>query len=146
MIEISQKIDNRFFLMFQGSFNPKIRFLSPKVCSVATHTDTHESENRGHPFGVSAIFPSTYHQGSVQYGRLWDCFAFKLFIKLSLWIFWHHDFGFMRTVGEGDVSLRINQWGLVMSLVFVVVQLEFRLIPTGIHKLRPLSTWGLCLL
>ena len=29
-------------------------------------TDTHESENRGHPFRVSGIFPSTDHQGSVQ--------------------------------------------------------------------------------
>ena len=39
----------RFFLMSQGSFNPKIRFLGQKVCSVArlqTHrqTDTHESD------------------------------------------------------------------------------------------------------
>ena len=31
-----------------------------------THTNTHESEIRGHPFRVSGIFPSTYHQGSVQ--------------------------------------------------------------------------------
>ena len=29
-------------------------------------TDRHESEYRGHPFRVSGIFPSTYHQGSVQ--------------------------------------------------------------------------------
>ena len=29
-------------------------------------TDTHESENRGHPFRVSGFFPSTYHQGSAQ--------------------------------------------------------------------------------
>ena len=55
--------------MFQGSLDPKIRFLGQKVCSVArlhTHTDTHRSEYRGHPFRVSRIFPSTYHQGSVQ--------------------------------------------------------------------------------
>ena len=26
----------------------------------------HESENREHPFRVSGIFPSTYHQGAVQ--------------------------------------------------------------------------------
>ena len=49
----------------------KIRFLGQKVCSVACehtdgHTDTHKSEYRGHPFTVSGIFPSTYHQGSVQ--------------------------------------------------------------------------------
>ena len=32
----------RLFLMFQGSFNPKIRFLGQKVCHVAhLRTDTH---------------------------------------------------------------------------------------------------------
>ena len=31
------------------------------------HTDTQESEYRGHTFRVSGIFPSTYHQGSVQH-------------------------------------------------------------------------------
>ena len=67
--------------MSQGSLDSKIRFIGQKVCSVArVHTDTqthrqthrqtdrHESEYRGHPFRVSGIFPSTYHQGSVQYG------------------------------------------------------------------------------
>ena len=43
----------RFFLMYQGSLNPKIRFLGQKMCSVArlqthrqtaTQTDTHESD------------------------------------------------------------------------------------------------------
>ena len=29
-------------------------------------TDRHESEYRGHPFRVLGIFPSIYHQGSVQ--------------------------------------------------------------------------------
>ena len=61
--------------MFQGSLNPKIRFLAQKLWSVArvqthTHTDrqtdTHESEYWGHPFRVSGFFPSTYHQGSAQ--------------------------------------------------------------------------------
>ena len=61
-----QKI--RFFLMSQGSLDPKIWFLGQKVCSVArvqtdnhtdTQTDRHESEDRGHPFRVSGIFPST---------------------------------------------------------------------------------------
>ena len=34
-----------FFLMSQGSFNPKIRFLGQKVCPVArVRTDTHESD------------------------------------------------------------------------------------------------------
>ena len=46
-----------FLLMSQGSFNPKIRFLGQKVCSVSRiQTDTHESEYRGHPFRVSGIF------------------------------------------------------------------------------------------
>ena len=49
---------------------PKKLIPRPKgvLCSLVTdrHTDTHESENRGHPFRVSGIFPSTYHQGSVQ--------------------------------------------------------------------------------
>ena len=31
------------------------------------HTDTHESDCCGHPFRVSGVFPSTYHQGSAQY-------------------------------------------------------------------------------
>ena len=39
------------------------------LCSLLTdrRTDRHESEYRGHPFRVSGIVPSTYHQGSVQY-------------------------------------------------------------------------------
>ena len=32
--------------------------------------DTHESENRGHPFRGSGVFPSTYHQRSTQHGFL----------------------------------------------------------------------------
>ena len=70
-MKISKNKKMRFFLMSQGSLDPKIRFLGQKVCSVArvqTHRQTHrhESEYRGHPFRVSGIFPSTYHQGSVQ--------------------------------------------------------------------------------
>ena len=79
-MKISKNKKMRFFLMSQGSLDPKIRFIGQKVCSVArvqtdtqTHrhtdrqTDRHESEYRGHPFRVSGIFPSTYYQGSVQY-------------------------------------------------------------------------------
>ena len=44
------------------------------MCSVArehTHrqTDTHESDYWGHPFRISGVFPSTYHQGSAQYHK-----------------------------------------------------------------------------
>ena len=68
-MKISKNKKMRFFLMSQGSLNPKIRFLGQKVCPVARgqtdtqthrHTDTHESDYRGHPFRVSGIFPSTY--------------------------------------------------------------------------------------
>ena len=56
--------------MSQGSLIPKIRFLGQNLWSIAlsphTLTQTHESEYRGHLFRVSGIFPSTYHQGSVQ--------------------------------------------------------------------------------
>ena len=52
-MKISKNKKMRFFLMSQGSLNPKIRFLAQKLWSVArvqthTHTDrqtdTHESE------------------------------------------------------------------------------------------------------
>ena len=66
-IKISKNKKMRFFLMFQGSLDQKIRFLGQKVSSVALQqTHRHESEYRGYPFRVSGIFPSTYHQGAVQ--------------------------------------------------------------------------------
>ena len=41
-MKISKNKKMRFFLMSQGSFNPKIRFLSQKVCPVArSQTDRH---------------------------------------------------------------------------------------------------------
>ena len=62
----------------ENSNKKRTHFLGEKMCSVArghtdthkqththTHTHTHESEYR-YPFKVSGIFPSTYHQGSVQ--------------------------------------------------------------------------------
>ena len=70
-MKISTNKKMRFFLMSQGSLNPKIRFLGQKVCPVARgHTDRqthrHESDYCGHPFRVSGVLPSTYHQGSAQ--------------------------------------------------------------------------------
>ena len=43
-MKISKSKKMRFFLMSQGSLNPKIRFLGQNMCSVAwlhTHTQTH---------------------------------------------------------------------------------------------------------
>ena len=43
-MKISKNKKMRFFLMSQGSLNPKIRFLGQKMCSVArlqTDTQTH---------------------------------------------------------------------------------------------------------
>ena len=41
-MKISKNKQMRFFLMSQGSLNPKIRFLGQKVCSVARgRTDGH---------------------------------------------------------------------------------------------------------
>ena len=69
-MKISKNKKMRFFLMSQGSLNPKIRFQGQKVWPVARsqtdgRTDIHEREYRGHPFNVSEVCPSTNHQGSV---------------------------------------------------------------------------------
>ena len=77
--KISKNKKMRFFLMSQGSLDPNIRLIGQKVCFVArvqtdTHTDRqtdrqtdrHESDYCGHPFGVSGVFPSTFHEGSAQ--------------------------------------------------------------------------------
>ena len=54
--------------MSQGSLNQKIRFLGQKVCSVARgQTRKWLSDYCGHPFRISWVFPTTYHQGSAQY-------------------------------------------------------------------------------
>ena len=49
-----------------------IRFLGQKMWSVArlqTDTQTYTSGNNGHPFRVSGIFPSNYHQVVAQYNK-----------------------------------------------------------------------------
>ena len=69
-MKISKNKKMRFFLMSQGSLNPRIRFLGKKLWPVArvqTEIQTHTKVTRGHPFRVSGVFPSTYHQGSAQY-------------------------------------------------------------------------------
>jgi len=74
-IKISKNKKKCFFLMSQGSIDPKIRFLGQKVCSVAhvqtdgqtdTQTDT-KVNTEDILLRVSGIFPSTHHQGSVQF-------------------------------------------------------------------------------
>ena len=83
--------------MVQGSLNPNITFLGEKLlplawnkkitsiiygknlvpgskgvlCSLRTDTQTHTKVNAPHPFRVSGICPSTYHQGSFQYVHKW---------------------------------------------------------------------------
>ena len=57
----------RFFLIFQGSFNPKIRFLGQKVCPVALRQmHTHRVTTVSTLSGYQDFFPSSYHQGSAQ--------------------------------------------------------------------------------
>ena len=73
-IKILKNKKMRFFLMSQGSLDPKIWFLGQKVCSVARgrmDTQTHTKLNTEDTLsGFSNCF-STYHQGSVQQtGRL----------------------------------------------------------------------------
>ena len=64
-MNVSKNEKMRFFLMSKGS--QEIRLLGQKICSVAhLRTDGHESDYCGHPFRVSGVFPSTYHQGSAQ--------------------------------------------------------------------------------
>ena len=68
-MQISKNKNMCIFLMSQVSPNPKIRFLSQKVCPVArSQTDRHTDRvtTEGHPFRVSCFFPSAYHQGSAQ--------------------------------------------------------------------------------
>ena len=82
---ISKNKKMRFLLMSQGSLNPKIKFLGQKVCSVAREridTHTHESDYCGHPFRVSGVFPSTYHQGSAQKGKEKKRYSFAMFGQL----------------------------------------------------------------
>ena len=75
-----EKQKMRFFLMSQGSFSPKIRFLGQKVCSVARsqtdrqtdrQTDTKvNTEDTLSGFQDFSNFPSTYHQGAVQFDSM----------------------------------------------------------------------------
>ena len=91
-MKISKNKKMRFFLMSQGSLNPKIRFLGQNVWSAAPsqtdrQTDT-QSDYWGHPFRVSGLCPSTYHQGSAQY--LENTYLRYIFITKMFWcFFWY---------------------------------------------------------
>ena len=84
-MNISKNQKMRFFLMSQGSLNPKIGFLGQKVCPVGCwHTDTRtdgrthrQSDYCGHPFRVSGFYPSTYHQGSAQLMSNWPTIIYN---------------------------------------------------------------------
>ena len=63
---VENQLKMRFFLMSQGSFSPKIRFLGQKVCSVArgrtdTQVKTEDTLSR-----YQAFFLQPYHQVAVQ--------------------------------------------------------------------------------
>ena len=67
-IKISKNKKMRFFLMSQGSFNPKIRFLGQKVCPVARRQTDRQTDEviTEDTLSGSQDFPSTSHQGAVQ--------------------------------------------------------------------------------
>ena len=68
-IKISKNKKMRFFLMSQGSFNPKIRFLGQKVWPVARRQTDGQTDEVITEDTLSGFqdFPSTSHQGAVQY-------------------------------------------------------------------------------
>ena len=70
-MKISEAKNMSFFLMSQWSLDPKIRFLGQKVCSVAHVQTDWQTDTKVNTedilLRVSGIFPSTHHQGSVQY-------------------------------------------------------------------------------
>ena len=69
--KISKNKKLSFFLMSQGSFSPKIRFLGQKVCSVDRTQTDRQTDTKVNTedilSGFQEFFLSNYHQGSVQY-------------------------------------------------------------------------------
>ena len=87
-MNVSKNEKMRLFLMSKGS--QEIRLLGQKICSVAhLRTDGHESDYCGHPFRVSGVFPSTYHQGSAQQQQYfsWEVLEKQSSIHLR-WLWW----------------------------------------------------------
>ena len=82
----------RFFLMSQGSLNPKIKFLGRKMFFVAHpqpgirygHTDTHESEYSGHSPRVSEFFRSVLCDPRTDRQKLETDYPFQGFMRFFL--------------------------------------------------------------
>ena len=73
-IKLSKNKKMCFFLVSQGSFSPKIKFLGQKVCSVARGQTDRQTDMKVKTENILSgfqnffkHFPSTYHQGAVQY-------------------------------------------------------------------------------
>ena len=85
-MKISKNKKMHFFLMSQGSFNPKIRFLGQKVCSVARlHTDTHKSD-----MGTLSGFQEFFLQPIIKDRpnnviQVWQAMQFRK-IMVSVWV------------------------------------------------------------
>ena len=131
-MKISKNKKMRFFLMSQGSLDPKIRFLGQKVSSVAwtqtdTQTDRHESEYRGQPFRVSGIFSSTYHRGSVQYRSVQS--PYNLLVLTNCisrqWTGPTGDWGQLPTRWEPRVNVSIESKILAMQRVNEVTEVIY---------------------
>ena len=75
-MNISKKQKNVFFSNVPKITQPKNQIPRSNIVLSSSrtdgHTDTHESEYRGHPFRVSGFFLSTYHRGSIQKLRIYD--------------------------------------------------------------------------
>ena len=88
-MKISKNKKMRFFLMSQGSFNPKIRFLVEKVCPVAClQTDRRtdrQSDHCGHPFRVSGFFNLSSRIGPKTFTTLLYETIFKKKTKHKKW-------------------------------------------------------------
>ena len=56
-VKISKNKKMRFFLMSQGSFNPKISFLGQKVCPVARVRTKAEKHKPGRPPSAKGMGP-----------------------------------------------------------------------------------------
>ena len=81
-------------------------------------TDTHESENRGHPFRVSGVFPSTYDQGSAQQKQVIQWRSCRNLLA-TFWYMIHED----HTTGHLSVSKIVEVvkfWGNPILIYYYV--------------------------